>query len=64
MNIEELTARKKILEEEIYCPICGRIIQAANKNDVDNGIADCYVFVHDDIIHEDNDIEALSNSIN
>ena len=49
---------------EIYCPICGRYITADNKADVDSGVCDAYIFIHDNIAHSDDDIDALSNLIN
>ena len=48
----------------IYCPICSREIEAENKQDVDMGWDDSYIFLHDDVVHEKTDIEALSNGIN
>lgn len=35
----------------IYCPVCGRWIEPE---------PDCAVYVHDDIAHTDDDIEALN----
>ena len=51
-------------DHEQYCPICGRVITADNKDRVDDGLDDGYLFIHDDIVHEDSDIEALSSGIN
>ena len=49
----------------IYCPICARDIEAENKQDVDSGYDDAYIFLHDDdVVHEKTDIEALANGIN
>jgi len=47
-----------------YCPICGRVIEAQNKEYVENGADDGYLFVHDDVVHSDSDIEALNNGVN
>ena len=46
-------------EGEIYCPICQRVIVAVNVEDVENGDDDGYLYVHDDIVHTDSDLEAL-----
>ena len=40
----------------IYCPVCGRYIAPTNSED-QNG----FVYVHDDIEHDDSDIEALEH---
>ena len=49
----------------IYCPICARDIEAENRQDVDSGWDDSYIFLHDDdVVHEKTDIEALANGIN
>ena len=50
-------------EGEIYCPICQRVIIASNIDDVENGNDDGYLFVHDDIVHDDDDIDALENGV-
>jgi hypothetical protein len=51
-------------EDGIYCPICARYVFASNAAKVLNGDHDSYIFVHDNIDHDDTDIEALSNNIN
>ena len=51
-------------ESQHYCPICKRIIVASNIEEVKNGEHDGYLFVHDEGIHTDSDIEALSYGIN
>ncbi len=43
----------------IYCPICGRTVVAVNIKEVENGDDEGYLFVHDDIVHDDTDLEAL-----
>ena len=48
---------------EQYCPICARVIVAENIEDVENGEHDGYLFVHDDIVHDDDDIDALVNGV-
>ena len=50
-------------EGEIYCPICQRVIIASNIEDVESGEHDGYLFVHDDIVHDDDDIDALENGV-
>jgi hypothetical protein len=42
-----------------YCPICEIIIEAINTDEVNSGSHESYIFIHDDIPHEDSDIEAL-----
>ena len=49
-------------EGEIYCPICG-VIVAENIEEVESGEHDGYLFVHDDIVHDDDDIDALENGV-
>jgi len=48
----------------IYCPVCGRNIEANNIDEVESGEHVGYIFVHDDIDHEESDIDALFNGIN
>ena len=50
-------------EWEQYCPICGRVIVASNIEEVAANIHTGYIFVHDDIVHDDDDIEALASGI-
>ncbi len=60
INRKEDTQMK---EGEIYCPICQRVIIASNIEDVENGNDDGYVFVHDDIVHTDSDLNALHRGL-
>ena len=46
-----------------YCPICGRDIEASNTEQVESGESDTYLFIHDDIVHEEDDIIALEYGI-
>ena len=46
-----------------YCPVCQRDITASNIQEYEEGLHDGLIFVHDDIIHYDDDIEALSNGV-
>lgn len=48
---------------EVYCPVCGRVIVASNINEVQNGVQDGYIFIHDDVIHDESDILALSSGV-
>lgn len=48
----------------MYCPVCQKEIEPENQEEYDQGIDDGLIYVHDDIIHEDSDIEALDNGIN
>ena len=50
-------------EAEIYCPVCQRDLEATNAERVSEGLDDSYLFVHDDIVHADNDIEALEHGV-
>jgi hypothetical protein len=49
---------------DIYCPICQRVIVPSNLEEVEDGKHDGYIYVHDDVVHEDDDLEALSKGIN
>ena len=44
---------------EQYCPICGRIIIADNISEVESGEHTGYLFIHDDVVHTEEDMEAL-----
>ena len=46
-------------DSEQYCPICQRVIIAENVAEVESGEDDGYVFIHDDIAHTDDELEAL-----
>ena len=48
---------------EMYCPICQRNIVASNREEVKSGEHDGYIFVHDEIPHDNTDIEAVNNGI-
>lgn len=50
-------------DSQIYCPVCGRVLNAANADKVESGEHDSYVFVHDDIPHGNDDIDALEVGI-
>ena len=50
-------------ESEMYCHICQCIIVADNIEEVESGEHEGYLFIHDDIPHEEYDIEALINGI-
>lgn len=47
-----------------YCPLCRRWLEAVNIEDVKKGRANSYVFVHDNVIHEPEDVIALAYGIN
>jgi hypothetical protein len=47
----------------IYCPICQDFIIATNKDQVDNGFDDNYIFVHKEIEHTEEDLSALYNGV-
>ena len=48
---------------EKYCPICARVIVAENIEEVESGEHDGYLFVHNIIVHDDDDIDALENGV-
>ena len=52
------------MSAEIYCPICQRTLTAENTDEVESGEHDGYIFVHDEIDHEESDIDALMSGIN
>lgn len=52
-----------LTESEMYCPICQRVIIADNVDEVESGEQDRYIFVHDDVPHSDDDLEALEEMI-
>ena len=47
-------------EGYVYCPVCGKMLEAVNIEDVENGDDDGYLFVHDEIVHTDSDLDALN----
>ena len=51
------------LDPEIYCPICARTIIAYNIDEVKDGYAEYYTFLHDAIPHDYYDLEALEYGI-
>ena len=56
--------RKPMSDTEQYCPICQRVIVASNIEEVTDNEHDGYIFIHDELPHGDDDIEALSWGIN
>ncbi|MCK2149505.1 hypothetical protein MYE70_10550 [Marinobacter alexandrii] len=49
--------------ESIYCPVCGRVIYASNEYQVWTGEHDGYLFIHDEIPHSDDDMQALERGV-
>jgi len=47
----------------IYCPICGRVIYASNEREVWTGEHGGYLFIHDEVPHTNEDMEALEGGI-
>ena len=43
----------------IYCPVCQRVLQPINTEEVESGEDEGFIYVHDDIEHSDDDIKAL-----
>ena len=52
------------MDDVIYCPICGRNLYATNRVEVEAGEDDSFIFIHDEIPHDDSDIQALGYGIN
>jgi len=50
-------------EHIIYCPVCGHLIAASNVKEVEAGEHDGYIFVHDEVPHNDDDMVALDHLI-
>ena len=46
-------------EHAQYCPVCGRWIEPENADEALNGEHDGFIFVHDDINHSEDDLDAL-----
>jgi len=61
--MEQLYTNDMYQEAELYCPVCQRDLKATNVERVSEGLDDSYIFVHDDIVHADNDIEALAHGV-
>lgn len=51
-------------EQAMYCPVCGRVVFAVNALEVEMGADDGLIFLHDDVPHADDEIEALEYGIN
>ena len=45
-----------------YCPICGRTIVPIREFDM-RDFDYAYIFVHDDIVHTDSDLDAFDNGV-
>lgn len=59
---EEIEAIRKA--KEMYCPICQKNLYPTNIEEVIEGEHDGFIYLHDDIDHEESDIDALFNGIN
>jgi len=53
----------ELRDDSIYCPICQRVIFASNAEEVEEGDHESYVFVHDDVIHNESDMVALEKGL-
>lgn len=51
------------MSEIIYCPICARHIEPEIIGDLDSDDGCSAIYVHDDIVHDDDDLEALENGV-
>lgn len=47
----------------IYCPICQKHLTPVNESEVAAGFEDSHIYVHDDVVHEASDIQALEFGI-
>jgi len=54
---------KTHVNESVYCPVCGRYIDPSNVEEVRDGEHDGFLFVHDDVIHTEDDLEALRRGL-
>ena len=59
---EKFDYGKEVGSATIYCPKCDSELTATNIEDVVNGEADGYVFVHNDIVHTQADLDAIEES--
>lgn len=55
---------KAVKSYEQYCPLCERLLTAINIKEVGDGSNFGYLFVHDDVFHDDDAIEAIDNGVN
>lgn len=46
-----------------YCPVCQKFIIPSNILDVKSGAHDGFIYVHDDINHDDADLAALEAGV-
>lgn len=46
-----------------YCPVCSRTIRPSNLQEVADGDHDGFIYVHDDIPHDDDDLSALNRGM-
>ena len=53
----------ELREQDLYCPICGRIIEPSNEQEVMKGEHDGYLYVHDKIEHTTFDMKALESGL-
>lgn len=51
-------------ESQLYCPVCGRTLIAEGPEEHGLSDDDGLVFVHDDVPHDESDMQALFNGIN
>lgn len=51
------------MSESIYCPICERHIEPEIIGDLESDDGYSAIYVHDDIAHDDDDLEALGNGL-
>lgn len=50
-----------LTDHDVYCPICERVIEPLQIKDPITGEHQRSIFIHDDVPHSSDDIEALHN---
>jgi len=50
-------------KDKMYCPVCQSLLTASNKSEVDRGVHEGYIFVHNNVEHTEEDLQALYRGI-
>ena len=48
----------------VYCPVCQKTLIAENTEEVESGEHDRFIFVHDNIVHTDDESATVNSGIN
>ena len=59
-----MKTNRELKSGELYCPVCQQVLIASNVIEVERGEHNGYVFVHEDIPHDDENMAAISAGIN